>query len=200
MKKRLIVFVVSVIYIFSSLSTAFSQEKVMFNTHNQLNAWSIPKWSKNNEHYVSPILTIDENSSNFGETSVKINVSFSSENWSAGIIETEGLFDLTLYQTISFEVYLPENAPHGVLARTIIVAGKDYTWIEMAKAVNIPPGKRTVIKANLKRGNKNWNGPNGPLKITDMIKSDIKKIAIRIESNSAEYEGPIYIDRIKFLK
>ena len=200
MKQSIITLIVCAAFAISGTYFANAQEKVMFNTHQQLSNWDIPKWSSNKNDHVPPIIAVDENSSNFGETSVKLDVKFSGDKWQAGIIETEGRFDLTLYKTISFDVYLPKNAPQGILARAIIVTGENFSWLEMDKAVNVSPGRRTTIKARIKRGNNKWVSKKGTVKISDEIKADIRKIAIRIESNSAKYEGPVYIDRIKFIK
>ena len=177
-----------------------AQNKVLFNTRQDLSNWNIPGWSELDNNYVAPVLAIDESSSSSGNSSVKLIVEFSGEGWRAGVIETEGAFDLTLYKEIRFDVYLPREAPKGISARTIIVTGEEYLWNEMEDSVSVSPGKRTAIKASLKNGNLRWIGPDGSVRMSDELKGTIKKIAIRIESDSAKYSGPVYIDQIKFIK
>ena len=200
MKKILLSVFCVVIFSIISTNIANSREQVIYNCERYIKNWKVPEWSLQKTDYVSPILAINENFKKDSNSSLKLIVSFPGESWSAGIIETEGCFDLTLHKAISFDVYLPKGAPQGIEARTIIVSGEVWQWFEMKNSVEIKPGHRTTVFANLRYGNHNWNTQEGVIAITDAIKANICKIGIRIESNIVKYEGPVYIDNIKLVK
>ncbi|MEA3488976.1 MAG: hypothetical protein U9R44_01355 [Candidatus Omnitrophota bacterium] len=178
---------------------AYSQQKIVYNCEQYIRNWKIPEWSIMKDDHISPILALDKNFTEQGDLSIKLTVSFSGESWSAGIVETEGLFDLTLYKAFSCEIYLSKPAPKGIEARIIIVTDK-FKWIEMSDPVALSPGRRTTVSANLKHGNHSWRSEEGCVRITDHLKATIRKIAIRIESNIVKHEGPVYIDKITFVK
>ncbi len=195
---KICILMFAAIFLFNG--TVYPQDKMIYNCKQYMHNWDIPTWSLIEEDYVSPILAIDKNFTNQGASSIKLTVAFPGEEWRAGIVETEGFFDLTLYRAISFDMYLPKNAPNGIEVRTIIVTGEDYQWLEIKDPISIRPGRRTTVTASLKKGNRSWSGMNGTRKMTDEIKSGIRKIAIRIESNDVKYEGPVYIDNIRLVK
>ncbi|MCK5451020.1 MAG: hypothetical protein KAI70_04575 [Candidatus Omnitrophica bacterium] len=175
--------------------------QTFYNLQNCLNNWETPKWAEYKSDYISPVLAVDENFTETGISSLKLDLSFSGEEWNAGIVETNGVFDLTLHTAMKFDVYLPENAPKkGILVRAVITVGEENEWIEMISPVGIRAGKRTTVYANLRKGNRDWKSSKGRIRMSDMVKSGIKKIAIRVESNSVGYVGPIYIDNITLKK
>ncbi|HNX91853.1 MAG TPA: hypothetical protein PKY78_07370 [Candidatus Omnitrophota bacterium] len=180
---------------------AAAQDKMVYNCSRYIHNWGIPEWSGEKADHINPVLSIDEN---FGDKqdsmSLKLNLSFSGEAWSAGIIEANGVFDLTLYRALTFSVYLPSDAPKGIEARAIIVSGDDFKWIEMGRSFVVEPGRKTVIKANLKNGCRDWRIKGEQIVLTEALKQDIRKVAIRIESNVVKYDGPIYLDDIQIEK
>ncbi|MFH1665099.1 MAG: hypothetical protein ABIA77_03020 [Candidatus Omnitrophota bacterium] len=179
---------------------AYPQVKTVYNCEQDVQNWEIPDWSVWEDDYVFPVLAIDKNFSNRAELGLKLTVSFPAEEWRAGIVETEGFFDLTLYRKLVCDIYLPRSAPKGIWARIIIVSGNEYLWIEMVDPVFLTPGRRTTVSGNLKYGNRAWRYSGEATMMTDELKSDIRKIAIRVESDGAAYKGPVYIDRIKLVK
>ncbi len=179
---------------------AYPQQKYVYNCKHYIQNWDIPEWSTYKEDHISPILSVDENFKKNDNSSLKLTVAFPGESWSAGVVEAEGIFDLTLYRALTCRVYVPRSAPKGIEARFIIVTGEDYLWLEMDRPVAINPGKQTTVTANLKYGNHGWKSGEGRVRMSDELKEDIRKVAIRIESNIVEYEGPVYIDNIKLVK
>ncbi len=177
-----------------------AQSEMIYNCEQALQNWNIPNWSEHKDDYVSPILALDKNFTSKGELGLKLMVNFSGDKWEAGIVETEGFFDLTLYKAITCTLYLSKKAPRNISARIVVASGKDHTWIEMNNSTKVTPGRTTKVSGNLRYGNSDWRTTEGTLKMTDEIKSSIKKIAIRIESNEAKYTGPVYIDSIHFEK
>lgn len=177
-----------------------AQPKTIYNCEQAPQNWNIPNWSAHKNDYVSPILALDKNFTSKGELGLKLMVNFSGDKWEAGIVETEGFFDLTIYKAITCNLYLSKKAPRDISVRIVIAAGKDHTWIEMNNSTKITPGRTTKVSGNLRYGNNDWRTTEGTLKMTDEIKSTIKKIAIRVESNEARYTGPVYIDSIRLEK
>ncbi|RKY42506.1 MAG: hypothetical protein DRP85_02510 [Candidatus Makaraimicrobium thalassicum] len=181
-------------------AAACSQQKVIYNCEEYIQSWKIPEWSVGQDDHISPALAIDENFTKEGNASLRLMVAFPGKSWSAGIVETEGFFDLTLHRALLCDLYLPKYAPAGIEARVIIVTGEEYLWLEMDHPVAVTPGRRTTVRANLRRGNHAWKSSEGIRRMTDEIKASVCKIAIRIESNIVEYTGPVYIDNIRLRK
>jgi len=200
MKNVILKMCIIVVSLFFACSRSYSQERMIYNCEQYINGWDIPEWPVSEEDYVSPILAVDENFLEDSFSGLKLTVAFDGDEWSAGMIETTGVFDLTLYKAISCRIYLPESAPRGIMARFIITVGDDYTWMELKRPIALTPGRHTRVKAGLRHGNNGWKTTYGGVRIADWMKEDVRKIGIRIESNIVEYEGPVYINDIRLVK
>lgn len=201
MKRHFLICLRVVFYLLAAGHEAVAQEKAVYNRSEYIHNWNTPDWASAKKDHIGPVLSIDENFTKDGDTSsLRLNINFSGHGWSAGIVETEGVFDLTLYKSIAFDVYLPKKAPEGMGVRVIIVSGDQFEWIEMIDAVRVEAGRRNTVRANLKQGSREWKTGSEVVEISDDIKESVKKIGIRVESNNIRYNGPIYIDNIKMEK
>ena len=63
----------------------------------------------------------------------------------------------------------------------------------MSRGIRLQPGEWTTISARLTEDSMDWKRT----KVTEEFKSDVRKIAIRIESDRIPYFGPIYIDNLR---
>ena len=200
MKNRFLILLIITSLTSINAEIVFAQGKGVYNCERYVRNWKIPEWSTEKDDYISPILALDENFKDDGNSSLKLTVAFEGLDWAAGIVETEGYFDLTIYKAIACDIYLPDYAPKGIDARIAITAGKDWLWLEMKHAVAVSPGRRTRITANLRHGNHTWKNAQGVRALTDRLKAAVRKIAIRVESNIVRYNGPVYIDNIRLIK
>ena len=63
----------------------------------------------------------------------------------------------------------------------------------MSRGVRLIPGEWTTITASISEESRDWKRTT----VDETFKADVRKIAIRIESNGKPaYSGPIYIDNI----
>lgn len=172
---------------------AFSADKVLYDFEKDTEGWEIPDWALEQNDYVGENLTTSDKVVKTGKSSLELDVNFPEGRWSGAVCEIMEYFDWTPYSSISCDVYLPETAPVGLRAKIVLTVGEDWVWTEMSRSVKIKPGEWTSISANLKPGSADWRR----VKPTDEFRADVRKIAIRVESNKPAYKGPIYIDNIK---
>jgi len=173
-------------------TTSYAADKVLFSFEDDLDGWEIPDWSFEQDGYVAEEVDIEEGVAQEGDSSLKVMVDFPGGRWNSAIVEVMEFFDWTPFSAIAVSIYLPENAPKGLKAKMVLTVGENWKWTEMSRSQRLKPGKWTTIKANLKPGSADWKR----VKPTDEFRADIRKIAIRIESNKPAYKGPIYIDNV----
>jgi hypothetical protein len=106
-------------------------------------------------------------------------------------------YDWTKYSTIAVDIYVPVGATDRLKAKICLTVGEDWKWVEMSRTIKLEPGKWTTIKANMMPESKDWTHYTP----TDQFRADVRKIAIRIDSDKYPvYNGPIYIDNIRLIK
>jgi hypothetical protein len=125
--------------------------------------------------------------------SLQISVDFPERSWSAAIVELSQFLDLTDYDTISVDIFLPFKAPKGLRAKMILTVGDNWRFTEMSRSVRLEPGKWNRIEARVAGKTFDWRG----VRSGDNFRNDIRKIAVRIESDKRPaYKGHIYIDTL----
>ena len=171
---------------------AFSEGTVLFGFEDDLGGWEIPDWAYEQDDYVGEELDVSTDIAKDGKSSLKLTVNFPGGRWNGAVAEIMEYFDWTPYSTISCSIYLPEDAPVGLRAKMVLTVSDDWTWTEQSRSTRLKPGEWTTISANLKPGSTDWRR----IKPTDEFRADVRKIAIRIESNKPAYNGPVYIDSV----
>lgn len=165
----------------------------LYDFENSTQSWEIPLWAKEKSDHVATALA----RASFGEgetlsNSLKVDVDFSGQNWSAALVEVQEYMDLSGYRNIFCEIYLPSEAPSGLKAKMILTVGENWDFVEMSRSVNLGPGKWTLITADMTPESRDWRRTSP----SDEFPSDIRKMALRVESNKTPYRGPFYIDNI----
>jgi len=170
-------------------------EKVLYDFEDGTTQyWEIPDWAKEKTDHVAKSIEASKDFSSHGSSSLKVMVDFPGKIWTSALIEYEEYLDWTPYKRISCDIYVPRNIPEGLKARIILTVGDDWHFTEMARVVYLIPGKWTTVSASLEPGSDDWK----MMTIDDSFRQDVRKIAIRIESNKGPiYSGPIYIDNIR---
>jgi len=197
-----------IILIFLATFSAFAQERMHFDFEVDDEGWKIPDWAyyQNDHKGLSTEISSEEASS--GNSSIKVECDFPGNIWAAVVVERLKDINLSGFETISADVYLPKKGPRGLLqARIVFVGGEGWHWIEMREPVPLKRGKWVTVKASLKTQEteegeqSDWTGRRQ--KRLSLNIHDIRKIIIRIEYDAAppyrigsRYKGPIYIDNI----
>lgn len=186
--------------LFFTVNAGFCQEKavsagkVVFGFEEKVPSWEVPDWCFEKEEYVTESVAISTKFAKEGLSSLELMASFPGARWTAAYVETQQFFDWTPYKSLSADVYLPQEAPFGLQAKFILTVGKDWTWMEMSSLVKLLPGEWATITASLIPGSTDWRGTQ----VTDEFRSDVRKLGIRIDSNTRPaYSGPIYIDNVR---
>jgi hypothetical protein len=192
--KALMIFAVSLAVMLAMAPSAMSAEKVLFGFEKDTQGWEVPEWALEQEDYVAKTVDVSDDVANEGRKSLRVIAVFPGKVWSAALVEDFEYFDWTPYKTIHCDVYLPANAPEGLRAKLVLTVGEGWKFTEMARAIPLVPGKWVTISANLRPGSEDWK----KTVVDDNFRKDVRKVAIRIESNKKPaYEGPIYIDNVK---
>ncbi|KJJ85207.1 hypothetical protein OMAG_000919 [Candidatus Omnitrophus magneticus] len=168
--------------------------EICFDFEQDLEGWEIPAWAMEKEDYVAKEIAQSKEYASKGIGSMKINANFLKGVWSGALVEVLRYFDMTGYQFIKADVYIPKNAPEGLRVKLILTVGNEWKFVEMNTVLPVMPGEWVTIGGNIAPNSYDWKRT-----ITDSaFAQDIRKISVRIECNGkVSYEGPIYIDNIR---
>ena len=156
--------------------------------------WEIPEWALEKEDHVASSIEISRDYAKKGDASLKVNADFPGKIWAAALIEAEQYFDWGPYGRIACSIYLPEDAPRGLKVRLILTVGENWKFTEMSRAAYMIPGEWSTVSASLLPGSADWRMTT----VDDEFRRDVRKIAIRVESNKRpKYAGPFYIDEVE---
>ncbi len=170
------------------------REITLYSFEKDMEYWAIPDWSLEKPDYVTKSAEVSKDYVKIGSSSLKLTTDFPGKTWKAALIELEEYLDWTPYNKISCDIYLPKGAPEGLKAKIILTVGDDWKFTEMSRAVFLIPGRWNTLSASLIPGTDDWK----MTVVDDNLRKDIRKMAIRIESNKGPiYSGPIYIDNIR---
>lgn len=194
MKKVAILFLTTIVILsLSGLSAAAGKVLFGFETPTGTQGWEIPEWALEQEDMVGKEITVAKDFSTEGKNSLVVTAEYPGDKWAGAIAEVAEYFDWTPYGKISVDVYLPPSAPAGLKGKVILTVGEDWKWTEMSKAMQLLPGQVTTITANLKPGSEDWK----KTVVDENFRKDVRKLAIRVESNKPAYKGKIYIDNVR---
>lgn len=192
MKKAAVVLLTTGVVL--SLSTlCLAAGEVLSGFESGTQGWEIPEWALEQEDMVGKEITVAKDFASEGKNSLAISVDFPGGKWNGAIAEVVEYFDWTPYGKISVDVYLPKEAPAGLKAKIVLTVGEDWKWTEMARTIALTPGQTTTITANLKPGSEEWK----KTVVDDNFRKDVRKLAIRVESNKPAFKGKIYIDNVR---
>lgn len=168
--------------------------KTLYDFEGDDNGWEIPTWAFDKTDHVARTMEPVEGAASNGSGSLGVYVEFPGDKWSAAIVEIQQFLDLTDHDMISADIYLPPEAPVGLRAKIILTIGEDWRWTEMTRTARLKPGEWTTITADISEGDTTtWRRTT----VDKEFKTDIRKIAVRVESNKPAYSGPIYMDNIR---
>lgn len=195
--KKLMVVALAIAFALGFSSLAQAEEKVVFGFEKDTQGWEIPEWALEQEDHVAKTVEVSKDFAKEGKSSLKIASAFPGKIWSAALVEDFEYFDWTPYKSISADVYIPKEVPVGLKAKIMLTVGEGWKFTEMARSIALVPGEWVTITANLAPGSEDWKKTI----VDDNFRKDVRKIAIRVESNrKPEYKGPIYIDNIRLTK
>ena len=167
--------------------------KVIFGFESGTQGWGIPDWALEKSDYVGKSVAVTRQGATEGAQALGLVVDFPGGQWNAALAEVEEYFDWTRYQTLSVDVTLPADAPAGLKGKLILTVGESWEWTEMRRSIQLPPGQTTTLTASLASGSEDWKRTV----VDDAFRKDVRKLAVRIESNKPAYQGTFSIDNVR---
>ncbi|MCK4851506.1 MAG: hypothetical protein KAS86_00175 [Candidatus Omnitrophica bacterium] len=196
MKKVLFILALVGLFFVAPVSQGHAAE-VLFDFEDGLQGWEIPDWAYEKPDHGQKDLGLSDKFAKTGKQSMELTLEFPGDRWMGGIIEIMQYYDWTDYSAIAVDVYLPEDAPHGLKAKLILTVGDTWKWAEMSKSFTLVPGEWVTLSGDLTPGSIDWRR----IQVDDSFRQDVRKIDIRIASNGKPaYSGPVYIDNVRVIE
>jgi hypothetical protein len=203
--KKLIVYILMAFYFLTKSVPICAEGGVLFSFEGSVQGWSIPDWAYCQGDHKARSVEISSEKAKVGDDSLEVSCEFPGDVWAAALVEINKDMDLSEYDTISADIYLPRKAPKGlIVARFILTVGIGWHFTEMRYSVPLAPGKWTTVSAKLESEEvekSEWKGRKQKRLFHHI--HNVRKVAIRIEYDASppyrigrKYEGPIYIDNV----
>jgi hypothetical protein len=203
--KVIVCVAIVVFFLLKSSLSGYAGEKIHFDFEGSNDGWVIPDWAYYQGDHKAESVEVSSEKASKSKGALAVMCDFPGDAWAAALIEHKEDMDLSGYNTISADIYLPKKAPKGIIvARFILTAGIGWHFTEMRHPVQLVPGRWTKLKAGLESEEvekSDWKGRKEK-RLFHHIKN-IRKIAIRIEYDASppyrtgrRYNGPIYIDNV----
>jgi hypothetical protein len=196
--------------IIATQNTGFAAtEDIRFTFDSGTEGWKIPGWSDDYPDYVAGEVLFSTKTVRSGTGALEVVCDFPGNRWAAALVEIEQDMDLSQYDTISADIFIPKGAPKGFFkARFAITAGIGWYFIETRESVDLMPGRWVTLKTKIEKEETSvsaWAG-RGDKRLFNHL-DQVKKVSIRIEYDAApphttggRYNGPIFIDNVVISK
>ena len=180
-------------------------EKISYSFEDGPEGWIIPEWALSNEDYSAIDLVTSNEQASDGIGSLRLNCDFPGNIWKAALIELPRDFDLTGYEFISMDIFLPKIARTNLINARIVIGAGDLPFIESKLTKKLRPGKWTTIKARLdvdEKGQLSYWKCQSKEECLVPYMSKVNTLSLRIEYNANQslagnpYKGPIYVDNV----
>jgi len=169
-------------------------QNILYNFENDNEGWEIPSWESEKDDHVAGYLRKISGISSRGRGSLELYAEFPGKKWTAALAEVQQFINLGKYSTLSADIYLPPSAPAKLRGRIILTGGENWHFAEMARGFRLKPGEWTTITVDISENSTGWK----KTKMTRAFREDIRKMAIRVESDkNPVYSGLIFIDNIR---
>ncbi len=184
---------------------ASGQEDIIFTFEDSTEGWVVPDWAYELKDYVAEEVVLTRETVSSGSGALEVICDFPGTRWTAALVELEKDMDLTDYDLISAQVYIPRGAPRGFMkARFILTVGVGWHFVEMRRPVDLIPGRWTTISVEIEKEDtmiSPWRG-HGEGSLRNNLDA-VKKIAVRIEYDAApphvtggRYRGSVFVDNV----
>ncbi|MDD4013045.1 MAG: hypothetical protein PHW14_02485 [Candidatus Omnitrophica bacterium] len=176
-----------------SFSRQPKDERSIYDFEKDDQGWELPLWETDQPDHVAAYIKAVRGIASSGKGSIELYAEFPGGEWTAALTEISQYLDLTPYDEIAVDIYVPSFAPKGLRGKIILTVGENWEFVEMARGTRLIPGKWTTLKASIAKGSTDWRR----VRIDDTFREDVRKISVRIESEKAVYSGPVYIDNVR---
>ena len=176
-----------------SASAGTGPAKVLFGFEKDAQGWGIPDWALEKTDMVAKEVRLGKEGATEGKQALQLVAAFQGGAWAAALAEVEEYFDWGAYNALAVDVTLPADAPAGLKAKLILTVGENWEWTEQRRAIQLTPGQTTTLRASLAAGSEDWKRAT----VDEAFRKDVRKFAVRIESNKPAFQGTIAIDNVR---
>ena len=174
------------------IKDSYENVSVLFDFEYDSENWEIPDWAIDKQDHIATELTHVTGLGSTGNGSLEIQTEFAGSFWNGAVIELAQYISFAGFELISIDIFLPTDAPKGLRGKLIVTYGNDWKFVEMSRSQRLEPGQWNTLMANISDNSMDWKRMNPD----ETFRSDIRKLALRIESNKPAYSGPIYVDSL----
>jgi len=179
---------------------ALENEITLFDFEKNEEGWKIPPWEFDGTNCVARSLRKAKGIASKGNGSIELYAEFPEEKQTSALAEIQQYLNFDKYNAISADIYLPPHCPKGLKGKLILTVGENWQFVEMVRSTGLNPGCWTTITANTSKNSTDWKKTKVDRALLYWYRTsstDVRKIAIRIESNKIPYSGPVYIDNVR---
>jgi len=173
-----------------NFKNTYKNIRVLFDFEYDSENWEIPDWAIDKSDHIATELNHITGLGSTGNGSLEIQTEFPGSFWSGAVIELAQYVSFEGFEMISVDIFLPIDAPKGLRGKLILTYGDDWNFVEMSRSERLEPGEWNTLIADITDNSMDWKRT----KPDETFRNDIRKIALRIESNKPAYSGPIYVD------
>ena len=173
-----------------NIKNAYENIRILFDFEYDSENWEIPDWAIDKSDHIATELNHVTGLGSTGNGSLEIQTEFPGSFWSGAVIELAQYISFEDFEMISVDIFLPIDAPKGLRGKLILTYGPDWNFVEMSRSERLEPGEWNTLIADITDNSMDWKRT----KPDKTFRNDIRKIALRIESNKPAYSGPIYVD------
>lgn len=168
-------------------------EIVIYGFEDTPEGWAIPGWAKSSSDYVAQGAVVSQAHPSEGRCALEVSTAFPGDRWTGAYVEREvEVTDWSPFGQFSVDIFLPSDAPAGFRGRIILTVGDQWQWTEMNRSIPLTPGTWTTLSVNLKPGSMDWKFfPD------EAFRKSVRKIGIRVESDTVRYQGPVFFDNVR---
>ncbi len=168
----------------------------LFDFETDVDGWRIPDWALPKEDNAALDIKRSKKKASSGRNALEFACKFSNKIWTGAYMEIERkegeYFDFTGKNHLMADIFISKNAPPKLQGEFILTVGEEWEWVEMRKSIKLIPGRWNTVRVDITPDSIDWK-----VRFTEEIQSDVRKIGLRVSSDSVGYKGSIYVDNIR---
>lgn len=195
--KKMFLYIALAVFAFAPVFAQAQEATVLSSFERGTEGWEIPDWAYEKMDHVQEAIMISNEVASEGNSSLEVVAEFPGGMWTGAIVEIMQYFDWSDYSAVAVDIYLPEDAPLGLMGKIILTQGDSWKWVEQSRGVALIPGEWVTISGDLMPGSIDWRR----VQVDDAFRADIRKINVRVESNNQPaYSGSFYVDNVRVIR
>ncbi len=143
----------------AAAAAAQGADPVLHDFAQDLQGWAVPAWTRDRVSYVSRGVSHARRDAVGAAGSLALGVAFDGDRWQRALVASSRPLDLRGFRSLSFQVWLPADAPRGIAATVFVQLGDDGEGVESTEVFRLAPGGWTRVEVSLLPGQGGWRAP-----------------------------------------